>query len=375
MVTSISDATNIFLQCYQCGVCSSSCPKARVLPGFLPRRIVFQMINGFEDRQLDSGLGWECLTCGKCQVNCPQGIDIVGLVRDMRAKMNGRGVEGVVAHDSILAPMYNIMINPNIKPKKRMYLSDDVETDPESKTLFFVGCSPHLDAPFRGDVGFRGIDVTNDGIKALNLVGITPAVLDNEKCCAHDYLWRGEREVFEAFGRQNAKTLEGFETIITACPECYRTLAVEYKDLLGIELNVKHISEVVAGHLDKIKAKERGEVTYHDSCRLGRFMNVYDEPREVLEAAGYTILEMSNNREDALCCGVPTWVSCNDENKRIREQKLEEVMATGAKKLVVPCPKCEIHLKCLLIDKSEEGKYPIEIVNLSTAVRESLEDE
>ncbi len=375
MATTIADAQNIFLQCYQCGVCSGSCPKSKVLPGFLPRRMLFQMINGFEERQIDSGLGWECLTCGKCQVHCPQGINIVGLVRDVRAKMNSKGVNGIVAHDSILAPMYSIMAKPTIKPKKSMYLYDDVKTDSDSKTLFFVGCAPHLDAPFRDDVGFKGIDVTNDAIRALNLVGIVPAVLDDEKCCAHDYLWRGEREVFEAFGRQNSEALQKFDAIITACPECYRTLAVEYKDLLGIDLKVKHLSEVLAENVEKIKEKDRGEATYHDSCRLGRFMNIYDEPREVLEAAGYTVKEMSESREDALCCGVPTWVSCNDENKRIREQKLDDALATGAKRLVVPCPKCEIHLKCLQADRSEEGKYPIEIVNLATVMKESLEED
>ncbi len=375
MVTSIADANNIFQQCYQCGVCSGSCPKSRVLPGFLPRRMVFEMINGFRERQLGSGLGWECLTCGKCQVHCPQGIDIVGLVRDMRAGMKEKGVNGVVAHDSILAPMYSIMVNPAVKPKKTMYLSDDVKTDPNSSTLFFVGCAPHLDAPFRNDVGFRGIDVMNDSIRVLNALGIVPAVLDDEKCCAHDYLWRGEKEVFESFGGQNAEALSKYESIITACPECYRTLAVEYKDLLGVELNVRHLSEVAAEHVDRFKSEARGDAAYHDSCRLGRFMNVYDEPREVLQKAGYRLLEMEDAREDALCCGVPTWVSCNDENKLIREKKLEQAMATGADRLVVPCPKCEIHLKCLQADKSEEGKYPIEIINLSTVLKESLEED
>ena len=238
-----------------------------------------------------------------------------------------------------------------------------------------MGCAPHLDAPFRGDVGFKGIDVTNDTIRTLNRIGIIPAVVDDEKCCAHDYLWRGEKGVFEAFGRQNAEALREYDSIITACPECYRTLAVEYRDLLGIKLNVKHISQVCSEHLDKIKSKDRGAVTYHDSCRLGRFMNVYEEPRKVLEKAGYKVLEMADNREDALCCGVPTWVSCNDENKKIREKKLEDAVATGAKRLVVPCPKCEIHLKCLQVDKSEQGRYPIEIVNLSTLISESLEED
>jgi Fe-S oxidoreductase len=337
--------------------------------------MIFQIINGFEERQLESGLGWECLTCGKCQVNCPQGVDIVGLVKDMRVKMKARGVDGLVAHDSILNPMYSIMMSPEIKPRKQMYLTEDVKTDPDSKTLFFVGCAPHLDAPFRGDVGYKGIDSTNDAIKSLNLIGIIPAVIDEEKCCAHDYLWRGERAVFEAFGKQNAETLKKYDTIITACPECYRTLAVEYKDLLGIDLNVKHLLEVVAEHGDRLTSKDREEVTYHDSCRLGRFMNIYDEPRKVLEASGYKVREMTDSRENALCCGVPTWVSCNDENKKIREKKLNDAMATGAKKLIVPCPKCEIHLRCLKVDKSEEGKYPIEIVNLSTVIRESLEED
>lgn len=375
MATSIKDASSIYLQCYQCGVCSSSCPKARVLPGFLPRRMLFQMVSGYEDRQVESGMAWECFTCGKCQVHCPQGIDIVGLVRNIRSRMNETGVKGIVAHDSILEPMYSIMVNPKIKPKKRMYLREDVKTDPDSKTLFFVGCAPHLDAPFRNDVGFKGIDVTNDAIKALNLVGIVPAVIDDEKCCAHDYLWRGEKDVFEAFGRQNAKVLQGFDEIITACPECYRTLSTEYKDLLGIDLKVRHLSEVMAEHADKFTKKDRGSVTYHDSCRLGRFMDVYDEPREALIKAGFDILEMNDNREDSLCCGVPTWVSCNDENKRIREKKLDDALGTGASRLVVPCPKCEIHLKCTQVDRSEKGRYPIEIVNLATLMRESLEDE
>jgi hypothetical protein len=65
--------------------------------------------------------------------------------------MKAKGVDGVVAHDSILAPMYSIMAEPAIKPKKSMYLSGEVRTDPDSKTLFFIGCAPHLDAPFRDD--------------------------------------------------------------------------------------------------------------------------------------------------------------------------------------------------------------------------------
>jgi len=175
--------------------------------------MVFEIISGFEERALESGHAWECLTCGKCQVNCPQGVDFLSMVRDVRSKMKMKGVNPVVAHDSLLSPIYSIMLNPNVKPKKTMYLSDDVETDPESKTLFFVGCSPVMGTHFEGDVGFDGAAVMNDSIKALNIIGITPAVTDDEKCCAHDYQWRGERAVFEAFGKQNIESLKKYDTI------------------------------------------------------------------------------------------------------------------------------------------------------------------
>jgi len=375
MVDSIAQARSSYLQCYQCGICSGSCPKARVLPGFLPRKMVFEQASGFNDRQVESGMGWECLTCGRCQVECPQGVDFVSMVRDLRGEMKKKNINCVVAHDSLLSPMYNIMVHPSVKPKKKGYLREDVKTDDNSKTLFFVGCSPQFDTHFNDDVGFKGMDFLNDSLLALNRLGIVPAVSDDEKCCSHDFLWRGEREVFESFGRQNAEFLKNYDTIITSCPECYRTLAVDYKELLGVELNVRHLSEVTAEHTDKIEVKDREKVTYHDSCRLGRFMGVYDEPRKVLSTAGFDVVEMNDSREASLCCGVPSWVNCDDENKKIREKKLDDALSTGAQKMVVPCPKCEIHLKCLQKDMSEEGKYPIEIVNLATLIKESLEEE
>ncbi len=80
---------------------------------------------------------------------------------------------------------------------------------------------------------------------------------------------------------------------------------------------------------------------------------------------------MAKNKEDALCCGVSAFVNCNDENTLIRRQKMKQALDTGAETLVTPCPKCQIHLKCLQMAKSEPD-YNIRIADLSTVLMENL---
>jgi len=383
--TSISQAQSIIYQCYQCGICSGSCPKAFVKEGFLPRRLVFDALTGAvtgagmlgeSAEKMLSSYAWDCITCGKCQVNCPHGIDILSLVVELRRK-NANAF--VYAHGTTLKPMYNLMLKPEVKLGKGKYIASDVKTDKNSKTLFFIGCSISFDIVFRDDVGFNGAELINNSLRLLNRIGIEPAIMEDEKCCGHDFYWRGEKEMFEKFAKENAEKLAKYERIITSCPECARTLASEYK-ALGHNLNVLHLSQVLSENLDKLSGEKnrapgepRESIVYHDSCRLGRFMNVYEEPRNVLESAGFDVEKLQMEREQALCCGVSVWVNCDDETKRIREMKLKQVKESGSKKLIVPCPKCEIHLKCLQVDKSAGENYKdIEIINLPNLLIEKM---
>ncbi len=373
-----TEAMTTFAQmCYQCAICSGTCPKAKVKPGFLPRRIVYNVMTGNAARVIDSGDAWHCLTCKKCQVHCPMGIDFTAIVRELRREMLARGKEAVIAHANTFGPaLISIMKESGLQPVHRKYLAKDVRVKDGGDVLYFMGCTTFMDIVFREDVGFEGMEVANNTIRLLNAVGVEPAVLDAEKCCGHDQLFRGEYEVFDELARQNAEKLKGYKTIVTSCPECYRSLAVDYKERLGVSLNVKHVSEFLLQHKDKLAANgAKKKVTFHDSCRLGRYMGVYDAPRELLEMAGYELHEMSSNRNDAICCGVPQFVNCDDENKSIRRRRMDEAVATGAELMVTPCMKCQIHLKCLQRDGSEKqlGRgYPIEIVDLSTALVKNL---
>lgn len=369
----LGNLADLVSRCYQCAICSGVCPKARVKPGFLPRRIVFRALTN--PKALDDGAVWDCLTCGLCLQKCPMKVDIPALVRAARAGLVEMGGGCTVAHDS-LKTLYGIMAGKGVKPRRRGLLAQDVKTNENSDTLYFMGCVPYLDILFKEDVNFEGMGIADNTIRLLNAVGIEPAVLDGEKCCGHDQLWRGQVDQFMELGKQNMEILKRYKRIVTSCPECYRTLALDYKEMLGTKLEVVHISELLAKEVGKLKTNGTHRVaTFHDSCRLGRHMGVYDAPREVLRALGYELREMTNTREESLCCGVPQFVRCDDENKEIRRRRLKDAVGTGAEVLITPCAKCQIHLKCLQNDKGEElmeNKYNIRIVDFATALMEHL---
>ena len=175
--------------------------------------------------------------------------------------------------------------------------------------------------------------------------------MDNERCCGHDLYWLGNLEKFDALGARNLEEIEktGARTIITACPECAYTLKKLYPERVdGIALKVQHISEVVAENMDKFDFKEiTDDISYQDPCRLGRYMGIYDQPRNVLSAIpGITLHEMPRNRRGALCCGTTNWMNCDAVSKRIQFDRLNEAKTSGAGTLVTACPKCQIHFRC-----------------------------
>jgi len=114
-----------------------------------------------------------------------------------------------------------------------------------------------------------------------------------------------------------------------------------------------------------------GRVTFHDPCRLGRHLGIYDPPRELLRAVpGLELVEMKHSREQATCCGGTAWVECGTAVKCLQNERLAEAKATGAERLVTACPKCDIHLRCAL--SGTDARTGPEIVNMINLLAESL---
>jgi Fe-S oxidoreductase len=273
-----------------------------------------------------------------------------------------------------------LMANPAINQKRLEWLPADCHISKQSDVLFFVGCAPYFEHIF--DFETKTIEIARDSIRILNALGVEPMLLANERCCGHDLLWTGDLDTFRRLAEQNAAMMReaGVKKIIFCCPEGYRTFKEDYPNYVNIGCELQHISEFIAEKIEQegVNLREiKRRITYHDPCRLGRHLGIYESPRKVLNAIpGIELVEMEHNREDSLCCGTSAFTNCDLYSKQIRVERLLEAKATGAETLVTTCPKCLIHFKCAMINKAEEkgADVEMEVVDLVNLVASALED-
>jgi len=367
--------------CLECGKCSGSCPISKINEAYSPRRTVERFLLGYEDRVLSGTDVWTCLTCFTCSERCPSDVRFPEFIRACRSVASKEAMEELCAHRGIPLSVSRIMTDPRIKQERMGWLPNGAEISQKSDLLYFVGCLPYLDVVFE-DFNLDLLKIPQSVMKVLNKVGIKPAVLGNEKCCGHDLLWTGDMENFEKLAKMNLADFKetGATRIVTACPECYRTLKKDYAEhLVNFDFEVLHISELLSELVDKGQIRFEGKlprkVVYHDPCRLGRHMGVYEPPRKVIAGIpGVEMAEMSRNRENAVCCGVNAWLSCNKYSKAVQIDRLMEAKATEADLLVTACPKCQIHWKCVTSEKLPVNleEVTMEMRDLSVLVAEAM---
>ena len=337
--------------CFQCGLCTGICPKRRISK-YSPR----VKINKFL-LENERGGSWECLTCGLCSNYCPQEVNYLDFVRDLRKQEVD---EEVVAHKSIFSLTNEIMTK---YPDSQGVPTDfKGEIDENSDIAYFPGCIDFFDCFL--DVGVNFHEIGESSIKLLNRIDIKPRIL-SLRCCGHDALWQGDSNTFNALRKYNEDKIKksGIKTLVTSCAECFRTFSKDYE----LDIDIVHISQILEKNRDKLDIETEGKiVTYHDPCRLGRHMGVFDSPRNVLSnVKGLVLKELDESREDAQCCGVSAWVSCNQEAKFLMVEKLEKAIDTNSQTLVTACPKCIAHLNCVKNEKPPTKEFNIDVEDLT----------
>lgn len=354
--------------CVECGKCTGSCPVARVNDSFSPRVIVEKALSGMkgdiiEDREL-----WTCLTCEACTKKCPSTVKFSEFIRGMRGSAFKSGYSSRCSQGGLLQSIAKIQSDGDIVQERLNWVTEDLKISKNGDVLFFTGCLPYFEELFSGFA--NPIEIAKSTVRILNKAGIVPAVLSNERCCGHDLLWTGDTETFMKLAQLNIKMIKetGASRIVTSCPECFRTLKVDYADILG-GIEVLHISQFISSLMKNkgIKMNKAGKMTYHDPCRLGRHMGIYDSPREVITGMG-EFIEMGKNREESSCCGVSAWATCEGSSKQMQIERLIEAKSTGADTLVTTCPKCFIHFKCAIHNQIPVDRDKVDIPVMDLAV-------
>ncbi len=369
------------LSCLECGKCTSVCPVARVGESFSPRSMMSSVVMGDADGLVADARAWDCLTCGQCQPRCPHNIDFSVFCRKLRREAVAEGGDngGMPSHDGALHQIMQLQSNENLEQNRLEWIPKGAKYGSEGETLYFVGCLPYYDAYF-DHLNLESVKIGEGVLKILNSLGIKPAVMANERCCGHDLLWSGDEEGFLKLARHNIEAIKktGAKKILFSCAECYRTLAKEYAELVEpLDVEMQHMSQFVDEKIEAGSLTFKGNgrsLTYHDPCRLGRQMDVIDEPRRVLGAiAGKGFVEMERSGRSAICCGTSSWMNCSMTSKKIQAARLAEAGDTGAEVMVTACPKCRIHFECTEQDPTLPDASRIEIKDFSVVAAEALD--
>lgn len=349
--------------CLDCGKCTGICPVARVDITYSPRGTIEKVLSGHPDELINNQHLWSCLTCGLCTTRCPSDVDYPAFVIATRIEARKTGVEGIYAHNAIMQQLMDIMGQP-VQQNRTGWLTNSLQTSARGDDFYFVGCLPYFDVIF-ADLGIVSTDTARNTVRLLNAVGIAPVVSNDERCCGADLLLNGDEEGFRRLAKINVQVIvdSGAKRVILSCPECYNAFRNDYSRYLGsLPFESVHLTELLAGRMDELELGEVTEtVTYHDPCRLGRYLDIYDEPRAVIQSIpGLELVEMYKNRANALCCGSTGWVNCGRCAKGIQMERLRQAQATGAERMITVCPKCRIHLSCALNDAGDEIALALE---------------
>lgn len=333
---------------------------------------------------------YECSECGNCTEVCHMThnenvalptcnwIDHVKVWEALRKDLVDAGFAPLDKHGNLIDYMESEdMKNPygEEKAKRFEWISEFPEIKDQGKLMFFGGCTMPL----------RQVDTLRSMMKILKAAGKEIAMTKEELCCGSIALRIGEEKSLTEVIEQNVEEFKrkGAKTLFTACAGCYRTWKKDYPELIGEELpfEVKHITEILVDLLNnnqipfKEKEKEEVKVTYHDPCHLGRHMNLYDIPREVIsKIPGIHLIEMKRNRNNAWCCGAGGGVKSQfpDLALEISKERIIEAVESGALILTTSCPFCIGNLRDAYEEMDTHIKEKIKIVDLIDLIASRL---
>jgi Fe-S oxidoreductase len=370
-----------FYSCADCGRCSDNCPGNAVGRPISPRFIsikakdyAFQHYPMFGEAENGKPVigslysedeVWSCTTCGACEEECPLLIENIDKIVDLRRGL----IDDGNVPQSLQKPLKSLESrgNPYGKMEKKRgewASAKDFQQTCRVRTLDKNGAATLYFVDSVTSYDDRMQSIARATARILESVGENFGILGaGEKDSGHEVRRFGEETLFMALRDHNVEAIKksGVKRVVTADPHAFNALKHDYKDVPPVE----HISQVIARDIKagmlKFRPIDQSEnvYTYHDPCYLGRHNQVYDDPRDVLDAIpGLKRVEMQRSRDRSFCCGGGGLMLFYEpkEEQRMGVKRVQMAADAGANVIVTACPFCMANIEDAIKVAGLEGR-------------------
>lgn len=388
-----------FYSCADCGRCSDNCPANAAGRPLSPRFLTIKArdysfghypVFGRSDGNLALIGGiysddeiWSCTTCGACEEECPLLVEYIDKIVDLRRGL----IDDGRVPQTLQKPLKALESRGNpygkLEKKRADWINSKdflqscsvkiLDRNETADTLYFVDSITSYDNRMQS-IGRATAKILGHTVGSFGILGA------KEKDSGHEVRRFGEEMLFRALRDENAQAIRasGVQRIVTADPHAYNALTHDYGNLLPVE----HISQVIARHVKtgQLKLKpvenESAVYTYHDPCYLGRHNQIYDDPRQVLDAIpGLKRVEMKRSRDRSFCCGGGGLMLFYEpkEEQRMGVIRVKMAEEAGANVIVTACPYCMVNIEDAIKVAGLEGR--MSAIDLTELVAAQLTDE
>ncbi|TEB08801.1 (Fe-S)-binding protein [Pelotomaculum propionicicum] len=347
-----------FGNCLACGMCTAGCPYSDLIPGHDPRKFLRKLILGMREEALNDPYVWLCNMCERCTVECPMQVNIANIVRAVRGNFYDRSVipgflQKVVQEQLDTGNQMSVSQEDYIETLEWIEeeLQEELE-DPNYKIPLDKEDTDFMFAFNAREIKYYPADLQAI-LKVFYAAGFNYTISSKKWDATNLALFTGidedfyniQRPLFEEVVRLRAK-----ELIVTECGHAFRSCRLAYRKFWqGKTFPIRHILQLLNEALNdgrlQVKSKVTEPVTYHDPCNAVRKEGVFEEGRNVLKSFCADFRDMNPNKKFNYCCGGGGGLIAMPEFTDIRvrikgQRKADQVRATGAKVVAVPCHNC-----------------------------------
>ncbi len=365
--------------CLNCEDCNEVCNT------FLDTKNIFQSPNGrlqiaqkifSNNKEIteDERFGiYTCTLCALCDLTCEQNIEISKIIHASKIKLVEQNKGPYDIHNKIIKGIIDKDNAVNGNPEERLdwlaekYRNVEIFEKSESNTLLFLGCMS----------SFRVKESASASYEILRKAGFDFKILKNEPCCGEYIYSAGKLDLARRVFQENFKLLKknGIKNIIATCGGClyaFNNVYPKYVDNWDIKVNhiIQTIYDLEKEGKIKLNSLNR-EITYHDACRMGRRlhgMNIYEEPRELLDKCGLSVKDLETNRKNSPCCGAGSGIRGVDSGLCIGIGT-NLINSATTNEIVSSCPLCVFNFRYVNYKKKLEKEYKY----ITDCILESIE--